>query len=107
LQVLLGVTRSTMMGFPCLRVAGQFFAAFDRRTQHLVVKLPAARVAGLIETGSGAPFAPSGRRFREWVAVPPEAHAGWRAILEEALTFGRTADMEERRPETRRQWRTR
>ena len=27
-----GVTRSTMMGLPCLRVDEKFFASFDRRT---------------------------------------------------------------------------
>jgi hypothetical protein len=39
-----GVTRSTMMGFPCLRVDGAFFASSDRRTGDLRVKLPEARV---------------------------------------------------------------
>jgi hypothetical protein len=39
-----GVTRSTMMGFPCLRVGGAFFAGSDRRTGDLLVKLPEARV---------------------------------------------------------------
>ncbi len=33
------VTRSTMMGLPRLRVNGQFFASFDRRTGDLLVKL--------------------------------------------------------------------
>ncbi|HEX9834044.1 MAG TPA: hypothetical protein VGA66_13380, partial [Mycobacterium sp.] len=54
------VTRSTMMGFPCLRVDGRFFASFDRQTGALVVKLPAARVDELIETGNAEPFAPAG-----------------------------------------------
>ena len=34
-----GVTRSTMMGFPCLRLHGDFFATCDRRNGDLVVKL--------------------------------------------------------------------
>ena len=59
------VTRSTMMGLPCLRVNGHFFASFDPRTNSLVVKLPAARVDELIASHLGAPFAPAGRRFRE------------------------------------------
>jgi hypothetical protein len=33
------VSRSTMMGLPCLRVRGAFFASFDRRTGDLLVKL--------------------------------------------------------------------
>jgi uncharacterized protein YndB with AHSA1/START domain len=103
LQARLGVTRSTMMGFPCLRVDGRFFAAFDRRTQHLVVKLTADRVEELIETGCGAAFAPNGRRFREWVAMPPAASASWQAILVEACTFVRASDTEELQSGTRRQ----
>jgi len=34
-----GVTRSTMIGFPCLRLDGDFFASCDHRTGELVVKL--------------------------------------------------------------------
>src|SRR5262249_7496937 len=34
------VSRSTMMGLPCLRRSGAFFASYDRRTGNLVVKLP-------------------------------------------------------------------
>ena len=33
------VTRSTMMGFACLRLDGDFFATCDHRTGDLVVKL--------------------------------------------------------------------
>ena len=33
------VTRSTMMGFPCLRFEGRFFASIDRESKDLVVKL--------------------------------------------------------------------
>ena len=62
------VTRSTMMGFPCLRVSGRFFASFDRRTGALVIKLPAARVHQLIASGEAEPFAPAGRTFREWAS---------------------------------------
>ena len=34
-----GVTRSTMMGFPCLRLDGDFFASCDSRSGALVIKL--------------------------------------------------------------------
>lgn len=51
------VTRSTMMGFPCLRVSGRFFASFDRQTGALVVKMSAARVDELISSGQAQPFA--------------------------------------------------
>lgn len=80
-----GVTRSTMMGFPCLRLDGVFFASCDHRTGDLVVKLDAVRVADLIERGQGEPFAPNGRRFREWVTIPQERQRSWAALLDEAL----------------------
>jgi len=84
------VTRSTMMGLPCLRRAGAFFASYDRRTGNLVVKLAEARVADLIEAGEAEPFAPTGRRFRQWAAIPPAADthdAAWTALLAEAHDF--------------------
>ncbi|HEY8471865.1 MAG TPA: hypothetical protein VIL37_04420 [Natronosporangium sp.] len=81
------VTRSTMMGLPCLRHHGRFFAALDRRSQALLVKLPAVRVAELIAQGDGEPFAPAGRVFREWVAIPRPDRRRWRALLAEAQAF--------------------
>jgi hypothetical protein len=41
------VRRSTMMGVPCVRVDGRFFASLDRRSGALLVKLPADRVRQL------------------------------------------------------------
>jgi hypothetical protein len=81
------VQRSTMMGFPCLRVNGVFFASVERSTGHLIVKLPAARVGELVESGAGLPFAPNGRIFREWVACPVPDEEEWRALLDEARAF--------------------
>lgn len=81
------VTRSTMMGLPCLRAGGRFFASFDRRHTALVVKLPAARVDALIESGAAEPFAPSGRRFREWASVGSARPDAWPALIREALAF--------------------
>ena len=34
-----GIARSTMMGYPCLRLHGDFFASWDQAADHLVVKL--------------------------------------------------------------------
>ncbi|MEQ1787717.1 MAG: hypothetical protein ABL966_11735 [Acidimicrobiales bacterium] len=82
-----GVSRSTMMGLPCLRIDGQFFGSFDRRTGDLLVKLPEDRVEHLVEAGRAHPFAPAGRRFREWAAVSPSRRRSWPALLEEALAF--------------------
>jgi hypothetical protein len=85
-----GVTRSTMMGLPCLRLHGAFFASCDRRTGDLLVKLPEARVGELIETGAAHAFAPAGRRFRQWAAIPPERFPDWEPLLDEAIRFATT-----------------
>jgi hypothetical protein len=82
-----GVVRSTMMGLPCLRVDGSFFASCDRTTGDLLVKLPERRVSELVASGAAKPFAPAGRRFREWAAVPPGRSRSWKRLLDEALTF--------------------
>ena len=81
------VGRSTMMGYPCLRRAGRFFCSVIPQTGTLVVKLPRERVAELVELGVGESFAPNGRVFREWVAVPEPDRQRWKALLVEALAF--------------------
>lgn len=63
------VQRSTMMGLPCVRIDGRFFACLDR-SHSLVVKLPVARGRQLVDAGHGQPFAPAGRTFREWGGAP-------------------------------------
>lgn len=54
----LGVTRSTMMGFACLRLDGDFFASIDHRTGSLVVKLDEPTVDHLLDTGDCAAVLP-------------------------------------------------
>ena len=51
------------------------------------MKLPAARVDQLVDVGRAHPFAPAGRRFREWAAISPTRRRSWPALLEEALAF--------------------
>jgi hypothetical protein len=84
-----GVTTSTMMGLPCLRFDGDFFACRDRTNGNLVVKLDAARVAELIAAGRAQSFAPAGRAFREWAAIPVAARRTWRRFVAEALVCAR------------------
>lgn len=84
-------TRGTMMGFPCLRADGRFFASVEPRTGELIVKLPSARVLTLIREGIGQPFAPNGRAFREWVAVPQADEKRWSQLLAEAQEFAANA----------------
>jgi uncharacterized protein YndB with AHSA1/START domain len=80
-------TRSTMMGLPCLRRAGAFFAGWDRHTGALLVKLSRARVDELLGSGATEPFAPAGRRFQQWAAIPPHRVNSWPGLLDEAMRF--------------------
>ena len=82
-----GIERSTMMGLPCLRINGAFFASYDHRTGNLLVKLPAARVDQLTRSGHAHDFAPAGRPFREWAAVQVERSRTWKKLLVEACNF--------------------
>ena len=81
------VSKGTMMGFPCLRVDGDFFASADRISGDLVVKLSADRVLELIDEGKGTAFAPNGRRFKEWVAIEERDAVFWERLILEARAF--------------------
>ena len=81
------VATGTMMGFPCLRVSGAFFASCDHRSGDLIVKLPKHRVEQLIAAGAGEPFAPAGRTFREWVLIGDRDQARWAELIDEARVF--------------------
>jgi hypothetical protein len=82
-----GVATGTMMGFPCLRLSGAFFASCDHRSGDLLVKLSRRRVEQLIEAGTGKPFAPAGRTFREWVLIDDRDQARWIKLIDEARLF--------------------
>jgi len=83
------IGRATMMGYPCVRLAGKFLASYDDKAGALVVKLPRHRVAELVADGRGEPFAPAGKVFREWVLIPTNDDALWRTLLAEAVDFAR------------------
>lgn len=82
-----GISQGTMMGFPCLRVEGAFFASADFRTGDLVTKLPRERVEELIESQIGGAFAPAGRKFKEWVVITDRDPALWSRLMDESLEF--------------------
>jgi hypothetical protein len=90
------IGRATMMGYACVRLAGRFVASYDDKGGSLVVKLPSERVAELVETGAGDPFAPAGKVFREWVAIPTVDRELWRTLLTEAVAFARELLRDER-----------
>ena len=81
------VEKGTMMGFPCLRVSGKFFASLERNTDDLIVKLPKDRVNELIENGEASPFAPNGRVFKEWALINDIDEAKWQEYIDEAMVF--------------------
>jgi len=83
------IGRATMMGYPCVRLPGKFVASYDDKAGRLVVKLPRDRVLELVENGTGDPFAPAGKVFREWVSIPTIDRALWRTLLAEAADFAR------------------
>jgi hypothetical protein len=85
------ISRSAMMGFPSLRFEGAFFASLDHGSDDLVVKLAAVDVAARIHAGSGKPFAPAGKVFREWLAIEPGDEHAWRGAMADALAFVRSA----------------
>jgi hypothetical protein len=76
-----------MMGLPCLRWDGAFFACLDRRSGDLVVKLAESRVNELICAGTADPFAPAGRRFKQWAAIGVSQQDLWADFLAEAKEF--------------------
>ncbi len=82
-----GCTRGTMMGFPCLRRDEAFFACVHKDGQSLIVKMSRDQVAAVVEAGDGLPFAPAGKVFKEWAAIPVDLHPSWQERLEAAWNF--------------------
>ena len=77
-------------GSGALKVAGRIFVMCPR--EHLVVKLPAARVAELVAEGVGVPFdANKGRPMREWLTVTDDSQQTWLRLAREAYEFVRGA----------------
>lgn len=81
------VEEGTMMQFPCLRSGGEFFAMPHHQSGHAVLKLPAARVAALVDEGVGQPFGPGEKVFKEWVLVDSTHEEHWLDLVHEARRF--------------------
>ncbi len=83
------IEKGTLMGHACLRVGGEFLATIERKTGNLVIKLNKERLAELVASREGLPFAPAGRVFSEWVAIPRENLEVWRERIEEGVGLAR------------------
>ena len=77
----------TMMGTSCLRAGGEFAAMFSAKFGGLIVKLPRDRVAELIESGVGEPFAPAGKVFKEWTSIAVFDDDKWFDLIRESCRF--------------------
>jgi hypothetical protein len=76
-----------MFGSVGLRTESGKFAGFARGDE-LVVKLPADRVAELLESGQGTVFdAGRGRPMKEWVVLHPASEGELERYLLEARSF--------------------
>jgi hypothetical protein len=78
------VQPGTMMGFPCLRVRGNYIACKDKSSGTLIVKLTEKRVNNLVDSGQANEFAPAGRLFNNWAAMSVSDEILWRGVLKEA-----------------------
>lgn len=81
------VQEGSIMNSRCLRVDKEFLALVDYKGSGLVVKLPRARVEELVSAGTGQPFGPAGRIFKEWVSVPKPDRKRWKSLLKEGIRF--------------------
>ena len=73
-------------GTTSLKTDGKIFAMLVK--DRLVVKLPAARVSELVETGVGERFDPGhGRIQKEWLSVVGDESDVWRALATESEAF--------------------
>ena len=73
-------------GATSLKTDGKIFAMLVK--ERLVVKLAAARVSELVESGAGERFDPGhGRIQKEWLAVAGDDPAEWRALAIESEAY--------------------
>jgi hypothetical protein len=80
-----GVERGTNWRSDGLRINGKIFAM--EADGDLVVKLPAARCAELVDAGQARPFEAGGRKMREWVRVGADRGDDWVSLADEAFAF--------------------
>lgn len=77
---------SPKFGSNALRVGGKIYAALTRR-RHLLLKLPPARVAELLEGGRARPMESGGRVMHGWITVAAADAELWIPLSNEARKF--------------------
>jgi hypothetical protein len=79
-------TGKRAFGSSGLKVNGKLFAMMSSKAE-FVVKLPALRVAAMVESGEGTYFDPGhGRLMKQWLTVT-SARASWAVLAKEAHRF--------------------
>ena len=85
-----GVEQSTMMKSPCLRYKGDFMAMMFEKADCLIIKIPPARVDGLIGTDDGREMNFTKKKLKEWVLIPREFEDKVETYIREALDYAKT-----------------
>ncbi|MEV4013734.1 MmcQ/YjbR family DNA-binding protein [Nonomuraea angiospora] len=80
------VSMGRMLHSEGLKVNGKVFAFFSK-DQRVVLKLPAARAAELLDEGTADEMVMAARRMREWVALRTPDEEVWRGLLTEAAAY--------------------
>lgn len=91
------VAVGTMFRSPALRTGKKVVAFLGSRSgDSLILKLPRARAAALMEDGTAGPVTIGKRTMREWIEVPAGAdidatRTAWTAFAREALLYVRSS----------------
>jgi hypothetical protein len=82
-----GITRSQMMGMPCLKVRGKMFAGYWQGA--MVFKLSGDEHKQALALKGAHLFDPSdmNRPMKEWVVVPYAHKPKWRSLAQGALDY--------------------
>ena len=82
----------TIMGGPCVRADGEFVGMPHHKGPGIVVKLDRDEIDAMIAAGTGAPLAPAGTVFREWVLVEEHDDDRGTELLGASMAFVREGD---------------
>ncbi|QHS52029.1 hypothetical protein [Edaphobacter sp. 12200R-103] len=91
-----GCVTGVDFGHGCLMVDNRIFA-FTRADDSAALKLPEARIAGLIDEGEMHRLIMGRRTMREWVVVPNIMEPGNLPLLREAKAYVASLPQEKRR----------